>query len=278
MGEDPGRMLAQSPAATERVAAWVKSAARKIPVAIKITPQVTDIVEIGRALERAGVDAITASNSIPALMGVDLETFAPEPAVGGRSCYSGLTGPAIKPITLRTIAEIARHVRLPILGTGGISDWRDTAEAMLVGAGVVQLCTAVMTQGFRIIDDLKSGLAHYLEHKRLSGPAALVGKALPRIVGHDQLPRLRPRSRVVEERCVRCGLCVLACRDGGHDAIEWPGGAFPRVLDDRCVGCGLCLVVAPVEGCLALDGNAGAAVASGKAMAAARRPRAGRRK
>jgi dihydropyrimidine dehydrogenase (NAD+) subunit PreA len=253
MGENPGRMLAQSVEATEMVARWVKQAAKKIPVSIKITPQVTDIVEVARALERAGVDAISASNSIPALMGVDIESFVPYPSLDGRSTYSGLTGPAIKPITLRTIAEIARNVRLPILGTGGASDWKDAVEYILVGAGVVQYCTAVMHYGFRIIDDLKSGMSLYLERKGFAGPEALVGLALPHIASHDDLPRRPVRSRVVEEKCIRCGLCHVACRDGGHMAIEWSEERLPRVDTEKCTGCGLCLTVKPVVGCLVLD-------------------------
>ena len=253
MGEDPGRMLAQSVKATELVASWVKEAAKKIPVAIKITPQVTDIVEIARALERAGVDAITASNSIPALMGVDIDTFVPHPSIDGRSTYSGLTGPAIRPITLRTIAEVARNVRLPILGTGGASDWRDAVEFMLLGAGVVQFCTAVMHYGFRIIDDLRSGMSLYLRGKKLPGPDSIVGKTLPHIVSHDELSRLKVRSRVVQEKCIRCGLCYLVCRDGGHQAVEWGSDRVPGIDAERCVGCGLCLTVAPVQGCLVME-------------------------
>ena len=253
MGEDAGKMLAQSLPATEKVARWVKEAAGDVPVAIKITPQVTDIVAVAEALARAGVDAITASNSIPALMGIDLDTYVPYPSLGGRSTYSGLTGPAIKPITLRTIAEIARHVSLPILGTGGASNWHDAAEFMLVGAGVVQYCTAPMHYGFRIIDDLTTGLALYLERKRLSSPNALVGKSLKHIAGHDDLPRYTVKSRVVPEACIGCGLCHVACRDGGHEAIEWSSEErLPRVDEDACVGCGLCLTVRPVSGCLEL--------------------------
>ncbi len=253
MGEDAGQMLAQSVEATERVAGWVRGAARRIPVSIKITPQVTDIVAVARALERAGVHAISASNSLPALMGVDLETFIPYPSLGDRSTYSGLTGPAIKPVTLRTIAEIARNVPLPILGTGGASDWRDAVEMMLVGAHLVQFCTAPMCHGFGIIEKLKEGLADYLARQRLSSPQALVGRALEHIGSHDELPRHTVRARVVPEVCVGCGRCHIACRDGGHEAIHWPGTGAPRIDAQKCVGCGLCLLVAPKDGCLELD-------------------------
>jgi len=253
MGEDAGQMLAQSVEATERVAGWVRGAARRIPVSIKITPQVTNIVAVARALERVGVQAISASNSLPALMGVDIENFVPYPSLGARSTYSGLTGPAIKPITLRTIAEIARSVPLPILGTGGASDWRDAVEMMLVGAHLVQYCTAPMCHGFGIIDGLKDGLAGYLMRKRLAGPQALVGRALEHIGSHDDLPRQTVRARVVPEICVGCGRCHVACRDGGHEAVRWSGTGAPQIDEEKCVGCGLCLLVAPKDGCLELD-------------------------
>jgi dihydropyrimidine dehydrogenase (NAD+) subunit PreA len=253
MGENAGRMLAQSVEATEKVARWVKEAAKEIPVSIKITPQVTDIVEVAQALVRAGVDGISASNSVPALMGIDIETFVPKPSLGKGSTYSGLTGPAIKPITLRTIAEIARNVKTPILGTGGASNWHDAVEFMLVGAQLVQFCTAPMHYGFRIIDDLKSGMSLYLQRKKLSGPAALIGKALPHIVSHDDLVRREMRSRVNEENCIGCGLCHVACRDGGHEAIEWNDERKPQVDPEKCVGCGLCLTVSPVGNCLSLE-------------------------
>ena len=252
MGEDPGRMLAQSVAATEMAAGWVKEAAGDKPVSIKITPQVTDIGEVARALERAGVDCITASNSVPSLMGIDIDTFCPIPNVSGRSTYSGLTGPAIKPITLRTMAEIAKQVKLPICGTGGASDWRDAVEFMSVGAGIVQFCTAVMHYGYRIIDDLKSGLYHYMGAKGFDSPSQIVGKALANIVSHDELPRIEVRSSVVRSRCIKCGLCVAACRDGGHEAIHLSRKRLAVVDEDKCVGCGLCTLVCPVEGCMSM--------------------------
>jgi dihydropyrimidine dehydrogenase (NAD+) subunit PreA len=253
MGEDSGHMLAQSVEATERVAGWVRAAARRIPVSIKITPQVTDIAAVARALERAGVHAISASNSLPALMGVDIESFVPYPSLGARSTYSGLTGPAIKPVTLRTIAEIARNVPLPILGTGGASDWRDAVEMLLVGAHLVQYCTAPMCHGFGIIDGLVQGLGDYLDRKQLSGPQSLVGRALEHIAAHDELPRHTVRARVVPEICIGCGRCHVACRDGGHEAVRWPGRGAPQIDEQKCVGCGLCLLVAPKDGCLVLE-------------------------
>ena len=251
IGEDPGRMLAQSVAATELTARWVKEAARRIPVSIKITPHVTDIVEVAMAVQRSGADALTASNSLQALMGIDIHSFVPDPPLGGRSTYSGLTGPAIKPLTLRTIAEIARHVAIPVLGTGGASSWHDAVEFMSVGALCVQFCTLVMHHGFRVIDDLRSGLSHYLDDMAFSSPLDIVGKALPHIADHDGLPRRRMRSVIDESRCIGCEVCYVACRDGGHGAIDARESRIPVVNPDRCVGCGLCPRVCP-ESCISL--------------------------
>lgn len=252
IGEDPGKMLAQSVSATETTARWVKEASRRVPIAIKITPHVTDIVEVARAVKRSGADAITASNSIQALMGIDIRTFVPYPHLDGRSTYSGLTGPAIKPITLRTIAEIARNVEIPILGTGGASTWNDAVEFMAVGAGVVQFCTAVMYHGFGIIDDLKSGMSHYLEEMNFGSVHEIWRRALPHIVPHDELRRRTVRSRIHESLCIGCEVCVRACSDGGHQAIDRRDSRIPKVDWDRCVGCGLCELVCPVEGCIEL--------------------------
>jgi len=253
IGEDPGKMLAQSLSATELTARWVKEAARRVPVSIKITPHVTDIVEVARAVKRSGCDALTASNSIQALMGIDIRTFTPYPSLDGKSTYSGMTGPAIKPITLRTIAEIARNVDIPILGTGGASTWGDAVEFMSVGAGVVQFCTAVMHHGFRIIDDLTSGMGHYLEEMEFRSPREIVGKALPHIGSHDDLPRRTIRSRIDRRLCIGCDQCVVACRDGGHMAIDARPDRIPVVNDDRCVGCGLCQHVCPVDNCIRME-------------------------
>ncbi len=254
MGEQPGAMLAQSVEATERVARWVKEAADTTPVLIKITPLVTDIAEVARAVERAGCDGVTAANSFPSLMGVNLKTFVPEPDVGGMSTFSGFSGPAIKPLTLYTVAKIASNTKLAISGNGGISDWHDAAEVMAVGASNVQLCTAVMHYGFRIIDDLTSGFSHLLDERGLASVSDLIGKALPNLRGHDDLPRQKVRSHINEETCVACNDCYIACRDGGHIAIEYVGQEIiPKILDDKCVGCGLCVQVCPVVDCITME-------------------------
>lgn len=254
LGAKPGFMLGQDPKLVREVTAWVKEGAGETPVVIKITPQVADIVEVAQAVKEGGGDGICASNTIPSLMGIDLETLVPYPQVDGKSTYSGLSGPAIKPITLRVIAEIARNVQIPITGTGGAADWRDAVEFMLVGAGTVQFCTAPMHYGFRIIDDLTDGLERYLRRKGMRSPKELVGKSLAFITSHEGLSRAKKVvSRIRPELCIKDDLCYLACRDGGHQAIELDENRLPQMDEDKCVGCGLCLTVCPVSGCLYME-------------------------
>lgn len=247
MGEAPGRMLAQSVEATEKVTRWVKEAAENTPVLIKITPQVTDIVEVAKAVKRGGADGITASNTIPSLLGIDIYTFEPYPSVFGVSSYSGLSGNAIKPITLRTIAEIKRNVDIVISGNGGAYSSRDAIEIMLVGASNVQFCTLPMVYGFRVIEELKSGLSFYLEEMNLESPLDIVGKTLEKIKSNEELPFIEVKANINKEKCIGCDLCFISCNDGGHMAIEIKENRIPEVNIEKCVGCALCMQVCPVD-------------------------------
>ncbi len=257
LGSKPGAMLGQDVKLVKEVTGWIKKAAKRCPVVIKLTPQVADIVEAALAVKAAKGDAVCASNTIPALMGINLDTLRPIPDVGGMTSYSGLSGPAIKPITLRVIAEISRHTKMPITGTGGASTWQDAVEFMLVGARNVQMCTAVMKEGFRIIEHLKDGLSEFMERHQFQKTDDFIGYALRFITTHDKLPNISKGLSVIEDKkCIRCNLCYVACRDGGHAAIEMDKKRRPRVIREKCVGCGLCLAVCPVAGCIRIEPDA----------------------
>lgn len=249
MGLGPGAMLGQDANASAKVAGWIKDAAGAVPIIIKLTPQVSDIAEIALAVRGAGADAVCVGNTIPAIMGVDINTFVPYPDVYGSSTYSGLSGPTIKPISLRCVAEVARRAKFPVAANGGAMSWRNALEFILLGASVVEFCTAVMHYGFGIVGDMMDGLAAHLDARGISSLRDLVGAALPNIVPHEELDSSKGakgwRPVIDEGKCVRCGMCHVSCRDGAHRAIELDKERLPRIDDKRCTGCGLCALVCP---------------------------------
>ena len=242
-----GAAIGQDPEISARITRWVKEEVG-IPVIVKLTPNVTDVALIAKAVCLAGADMIAAINTVESLTGVDLESFEPQPSVGGFSTYGGYSGRAVKPIGLRVVSQIARSVNVPIMGMGGIGEWSDAAEYIALGASAVQVCTEVMVRGLGIIGDLKSGLLGYLEKKSLAGPHELRGKALVRLTTHERLQRGRGRYPFIMPGgpCIRCARCVTACADGGHGAVSLQGGAI--VFDyEKCDGCSLCSHVCPVR-------------------------------
>jgi len=259
--KEKGCKLGQDPASLSKAIRWVREAAH-LPLIVKLTPNVTDIVALARVALEAGADAFTTSNSLTGIAGIDLDTFEPQPAVGGTGIIGGYGGVGLKPVSLRCTASIAQAFNgpafsapaldapqgygahggplVPILGLGGIARWQDAAEYLAVGASAVQVCTAVMIEGFDLIASLTGGLSRYLLHKGFSSPAALVGRALPHLgVFPDLDLNRRMVAQVDPALCRGCETCVRACDTGGYQAIAIHD--HRAVVDPAlCDGCGLC--------------------------------------
>lgn len=248
-----GSAQGQDPTIAADITRWAKEVAT-VPVMVKLTPNVTDIVQIGKACQDAGADAISAINTVSALIGIDLDRLEPLPSVGGVSAFGGYSGAAVKPIGLRCIAQLAQGTSLPLSGIGGIASWQDAAEYILAGASTVQVCTAVMWRGYQIVGRMKEGLSDYLDRKGFGSVAQMRGDVLPKITAHEKLNfAYKVVASIDEALCTKCGLCYTACLDGGWQAIEMEGReVYPRVLVDKCDGCSLCTHVCPVEHCITL--------------------------
>lgn len=247
-----GSAIGQDPELTGRVTTWVKEVA-KVPVMVKLSPNVTDITEPARAAQAHGADALSAINTVSALVGIDLETLRPLPSVDGRSTFGGYSGPAIKPIALRCVAELAQTISLPISASGGISTWQDAAEFLLVGAFTFQICTRVMQHGYGIIDDLQKGLEGFLKRHGFGSLAEAVGKALPELTAHGELNRsYRVVGHIDRSLCTGCQRCYISCRDAGYQAIGLDREGLAVVDEEKCDGCGLCQQVCPAEGCVSM--------------------------
>lgn len=231
----------------------VTRAAKKgtdLPIFVKLTPNVTDIVPIAQAAVKGGANAISAINTVESLIGIDVETATPLPPAFDadlskpQSTYGGFCGPAVRPIGLRIVSQIARMVPdIPISGIGGIENWYHAAEYLMVGASTLQICTAVMWFGFSIIRDLTKELTAFMKRKGYETLGAMVGKALPKITTWTALPKLTPVvARIIQEKCALGKECLIACADAGYQAIRMEGDNL--VVDPKkCDGCGLCAVV-----------------------------------
>jgi dihydropyrimidine dehydrogenase (NAD+) subunit PreA len=239
-----------------QVTEWVKEVAR-VPVIVKLTPNITDIRWAARGAAQGGADAISLINTINSIMGVDLETLNPIPHVDGKSSHGGYCGPAVKPIALNMVNDCARdpQVGLPISGIGGVETWRDAVEFLVLGATNVQVCTAVMHHGFRIVEDLIDGLRNYLHYTRgVQSVGEIVGAATDRITTWENLNlNYKIVARIDQDKCIHCNKCYIACEDAAHQCIERiaNGKAATLVVDEEhCVGCNLCQMVCPVEDCI----------------------------
>ena len=172
-------------------------------------------------------------------------------AVRGASSVGGYSGAAVKPIALRFIAELAENPALQgmhISGMGGVETWKDALEFLLLGAGSIQVTTAVMQYGYRIIDDLLDGLLGYLNEKGLQSVEELVGLGLDSVKDTQELERdTIVYPKFLRSKCIGCGRCLISCRDGGHQAIHFGEGRKPVLNPRNCVGCHLCVLVCPEQ-------------------------------
>jgi len=277
-----GAAVGQVPEYACMITEWVKEIAR-IPVIVKLTPNVGDVTATGRAAVRGGADALSLINTINSIMGVDLETFAPKPAVRGLGSHGGYCGPAVKPIALNMVFAIAADpaIQVPISGIGGIQTWQDAVEFMLLGSTSVQVCTAVMHYGFRIVEQLTSGLENWMREQKFERISDFVGKSVPRIKHWGDLDlNYKVVAEIDQAKCINCGLCYIACEDGAHQSIRWEkiaetdfpangrvknsggltvlagagGGTVNRftIKQDTCVGCNMCSLVCPVSNCITM--------------------------
>jgi dihydropyrimidine dehydrogenase (NAD+) subunit PreA len=283
-----GSAVGQVPEYAEMICGWVKEVAT-VPVLAKLTPNVTNIREIGRAVKRGGADGISLINTINSIMGVDVNSFVPRPNVGGYGSHGGYCGPAVKPIALHMVSEIATdpQIGLPISGIGGIRNWQDAVEFILLGATSLQVCTAVMHRGFGVIKAMTKGLEQWLAQKGFDSLDDARGLATPRIKPWGELDlNYRVLAEINEATCIHCGICYASCDDGCYQAVNWDKltrdqyaarfGVEPRKLKadaaapnlkldeggktidvftinkDACVGCNMCALACPVEGCITM--------------------------
>jgi dihydropyrimidine dehydrogenase (NAD+) subunit PreA len=274
-----GAAVGQVPEYCEKITRWVKDAAH-IPVIVKLTPNITNIVAPARAGVSAGANALSLINTINSIVGVDLDTLEITPNIGGKGGHGGYAGPAVKPIALNMLSAlgtdpIVSASGLPISGMGGISTWKDAAEFILLGATSLQVCTAVMHYGFRIIEDLCDGLSNWMDSKGFLTIADVAGKSLSRISDFKDFDlSFKAVARINTDLCIKCNLCYVACNDTAHQCIDLvsasgdivPPNSYdvrsngkqeaierrpqPRVREDDCVGCRLCYNVCPVHDCI----------------------------
>jgi dihydropyrimidine dehydrogenase (NAD+) subunit PreA len=253
-----GAAVGQDPEIARMVVEWVMEKAT-IPVITKLTPNVHSVVPTAKAVVEAGSNALSLINTIQSVTGIDLDTFVPNPFVGGKSVFGGYCGPAVKPIALKFLATISQNPvtrQVPISGIGGISTWKDAVEFMLLGASTVQVCTAAMTHGFRIIEDLCEGLSNWMDEKGFATLDHFVGRSVPTLTRWEELDmNYHHVAEIDQDKCIHCGLCYITCEDTSHQAINLEYGKpynTYSIKKDDCVGCNLCQLVCPVDSCITM--------------------------
>lgn len=251
-----GSAVGQVPEYIEMVVRWCKKYYDR-PVIVKLTPNITDIRKPAMAAKNGGADAVSLINTINSITSVNLDAMSPEPMIDGKGTHGGYCGPAVKPIAMNMVAEIARDPAthgLPISGIGGITTWRDAAEYMALGCGNVQVCTAAMTYGFKIVAEMKSGLSQWMDEKGYTSTADFIGMAIPNVTDWQYLNlNYVAKAKIDQDACISCGRCFAACEDTSHQAIAMSADRTFTVIDEECVACNLCVDVCPVEDCITME-------------------------
>ncbi len=256
-----GSAVGQEPKVNERITSWAKKYAEKykpgLPVLIKLTPNVGDILPHGHAAQRGGADGVSLINTIKSIIGVDIDNFVPYPRVQAQSTNGGYCGAAVKPIALHMVGQLARDpdFTIPISGIGGVATWRDAVEFILMGSSSVQVCTEVMLKGYRIVEDMIEGLTEYMATHGFETIDQMVGKAVPAYSEWGLLNlNYETVAKIDPDKCIGCYDCVAACRDGAHQCIfpATDGTRVPTIDEDECVGCNLCEIVCPVPDCITM--------------------------
>ena len=249
--EGSGHDAGKSFAAVEKYTEAVKRAVN-IPIIAKMTPNITDMVEVAMAAKLGGADAISAINTVSGISDIDFDTFIPKPNIFGHSAASGTSGPGMRPIGLRFISDMAQaeKLNLPLSGMGGIETWVDALEYILLGASNLQVTTGIMHYGYVIVQDMIEGLTDFMASRGIEKISDLVGKALPSLGRTDLFDLNRQGVSVYDmDKCIGCGQCYTVCTESGGQALEWDGESRrPKLIEDKCLSCMLCSFVCPVDG------------------------------
>lgn len=253
-----GAAVGQVPEYIQMVTAWCKHYS-KLPVIVKLTPNISDIRQPARAAKAGGADAVSLINTINSIMGVDLDRMVMSPSTDGWGSHGGYCGPAVKPIALNMVAEIARDAQtsgLPISGIGGITTWRDAAEYIALGCGTVQVCTAAMVYGFKIVQDMCDGLSNFMDEHGYETIDDFRGQAVPTVKDWKNLNLNHIDKAVInQDACIQCGRCHVVCEDTSHQAITFTKEGSARkfeINEAECVGCNLCVSICPVPECITM--------------------------
>ena len=252
-----GSAVGQEPSVNQEITSWAVEFST-VPVLVKLTPNVSNIVPHGLAAKRGGAHGVSLINTIKSIIGLDIDRFVLEPRVAGLSTNGGYCGAAVKPIALHMVAALAREPEfgIPISGIGGVSNWRDAVEFILLGSSSVQVCTEVMLRGYRVVEDMTEGLEEYMRKHGFQNLDQMIGKAIPSFSEWGDLDlNYETIAKIDATKCIGCQLCVVACHDGAHQCIDPspdPKVRVPVVNEAECVGCNLCKIVCPVADCISM--------------------------